>query len=173
VTAYVALLRAVNVSGTGKLPMAELRAMGEACGFTNVRTFIASGNLLFDSDSDRDEAQVTAAVEQRLSAFFGKHVPVFVRSAAEMKTIADTNPFPDERGSRNMVFFLAGPPPADLLSQVRGQQGERIALGTREVSVAYGDGIGSTKLVLPDPQGRTARNRNTVEKLAAMLEAGK
>jgi uncharacterized protein (DUF1697 family) len=161
----------VNVSGTGKLLTAELRAMGEACGFTNVRTFIASGNLLFDSDLG--EAEVTAVVEQRLSAFFGKHVPVFVRSAAEMRTIADTNPFPDERGSRNMVFFLAGPPPADLLSQVRGQQGERIALGTREVSVAYGDGIGSTKLVLPHPQGRTARNRNTVEKLAAMLESGK
>jgi uncharacterized protein (DUF1697 family) len=161
----------VNVSGTGKLPMAELRAMGEACGFSNVRTFIASGNLLLESDLG--EAQVEAAVERRLSAFFGKHVPVFVRSAAEMRTIADTNPFPDERGSRNMVFFLAGPPPADLLSRVRGQQGERIAIGDREYSVAYGEGIGTSKLVLPNPAGQTARNRNTVEKLAAMLEGGK
>jgi uncharacterized protein (DUF1697 family) len=49
VTAYVALLRAVNVGGTGKLPMAALTAMGEACGFANVRTYIASGNLLFES----------------------------------------------------------------------------------------------------------------------------
>jgi uncharacterized protein (DUF1697 family) len=54
-TAYVALLRAVNVAGTGALPMAELRAMGEACGFATVRTFIASGNLLFESD--RSEAE--------------------------------------------------------------------------------------------------------------------
>ena len=55
VTAYVALLRAVNVSGTGKLPMADLKAIGEACGFSNVRTFIASGNLLFESDDNEAE----------------------------------------------------------------------------------------------------------------------
>ena len=47
---------------------------------------------------------------------------------------------------------------------------ERIALGTREYSVAYGEGIGTSKLKLPDPGGRTARNRNSVEKIAALLE---
>lgn len=167
-TAYVALLRAVNVSGTGMLPMAELRAMGEACGFARVRTHIASGNLLFDSDCAEEAA--ASAIEDRLEHFFGKRVPVFVRSAAEMRTIADLNPFPDEPGSRNMVFFLKSPPPADLLAQVRGQQGERIALGPREISVAYGEGIRHSKLKLPDPNGRTGRNRNTVEKLAALLE---
>jgi uncharacterized protein (DUF1697 family) len=171
VTAYVALLRAVNVSGTGKLPMAELRAIGEACGFANVRTYIASGNLLFDSDLG--EQDLVSRVEQRLSDFFGKRVPVFVRSAAEMRTIADSNPFPDERGSRNMVHFLSTPPPADLMTQVRGLQGERIALGTREISVAYGEGIGTSKLVLPGLEAMTARNRNTVEELARRLEEGK
>lgn len=170
-TAYVALLRAVNVAGTGKLPMAELKRIGEECGFANVRTYIASGNLLLDSD--HGEAEVAAAVEQRLLAFFGKQVPVFVRSAAEMRTIADSNPFPDERGSRNMVHFFAAPPAGDLLDRVRGQQGERIALGTREVSIAYGEGIGTSKLVLPDLGASTARNRNSVEKLAAMLEGVK
>lgn len=167
-TAFVALLRAVNVSGTGILPMAELRAMGEACGFTSVRTHIASGNLLFVSDSDEEAA--TEAIEQRLENFFKKRVPVFVRSAAEMKAIAAANPFPDESGSRNMVFFLKGAPPADLLDKLRGQQGERIALGTREISVAYGDGIRHSRLKLPNPDGHTGRNRNTVEKIAALLE---
>ena len=57
-TAYVALLRAVNVGGTGKLPMTELKAMCEALGFTGVRTFIASGNVVFASP--RTEAQVKA-----------------------------------------------------------------------------------------------------------------
>lgn len=170
-TAYVALLRAVNVSGTGMLPMAELRAMGEACGFSQVRTHIASGNLLFDSDLA--EQHVIDRLGPRLAVFFGKQVPLFVRSAAEMEAIADTNPFPDERGSRNMVFFLAGAPPPDYRSRVRGQQGERIALGDREISVAYGEGIGKTKLMLPDPDGRTSRNRNTVEALARRLEEGK
>ncbi|HYW15250.1 MAG TPA: DUF1697 domain-containing protein [Allosphingosinicella sp.] len=170
-TAYVALLRAVNVSGAGLLPMSELRSMGEACGFTRVRTHIASGNLLFDSDLV-EEAMIRL-LDERIAAIFGKRVPLFVRSAAEMRAIADSNPFPDERGSRNMVFFLGGPPPADLLAHVRGRQGERIALGIREVSVAYGEGIGKTKLVLPDPDGRTARNRNTVEAITVRLEEGK
>jgi len=58
--AYVGLIRAVNVSGTGKLPKEELKAMGDACGFKNARTFINSGNLLFSSD----EAEST--VKQRL-----------------------------------------------------------------------------------------------------------
>jgi uncharacterized protein (DUF1697 family) len=118
------------------------------------------------------EAHVVSQLSERVALFFRKRVPLFVRSAAEMRAIADSNPFPDESGSRNMVFFLAGPPAADLLAQVRGQQGERIALGSREYSVAYGEGIRTTKLKLPDPDGRTARNRNTVEKLAALLEEG-
>ena len=66
-TAYAALLRAMNVAGTGKLPMAELKAMGEACEFTNVRTFIASGNLLFESDHAEVEAQA------RRSRRIGRH----------------------------------------------------------------------------------------------------
>jgi uncharacterized protein (DUF1697 family) len=150
------------------LPMSELRAMGEACGFARVRTHIASGNLLFDSDLD--EAAIVERLEARLEAFFGKRVPVFVRSAAEMRAVADTNPFPDEPGSRNLVFFLSGPPPTDVLATVRGQQGERIALGLREISVAYGERIRTTKLVIPAAKAGTGRNRNTVAKLAALLE---
>ena len=64
--AYVALLRAMNVAGTGKLAMAELRRIGADCDFANVRTFIASGNLLFDSDLTEAEAQ--ARIEAKLEA---------------------------------------------------------------------------------------------------------
>jgi len=63
-TAYVALIRAVNVSGTGKLPKEDLKAMGEACGFENACTFINSGNLLFTSDLD--EPIVQKRIEARL-----------------------------------------------------------------------------------------------------------
>ena len=59
-TPYIALLRAVNVGGTGKLPMADLKRIGEDAGFARVRTYIASGNLLFDSD--RDEAAVAPSL---------------------------------------------------------------------------------------------------------------
>jgi uncharacterized protein (DUF1697 family) len=74
---YVAFLRAVNVGGTGKLPMATLKAMGDACGFANARTFIASGNLLFESE--QGEANVKAALEGQMAAYAGKRVAVLVR----------------------------------------------------------------------------------------------
>ena len=79
-TAYVALLRAVNVGGIGKLPMAELRAMAQKAGFANPRTYIASGNLVFESDAD--EAGVKAALEAALETYAGKPVGVVVRSGA-------------------------------------------------------------------------------------------
>ncbi len=166
-TAYVALLRAMNVAGTGKLPMADLRRIGETCGFTNVRTFIASGNLLFDSDLAEAEAQ--ARIEAELERFFGKPVPVFVRSAAEMAATAAANPFDDDKPSRVMVHFIAEPPVASMLAEARDVAGERMALGPRSIIVSYGEGIGKTRLKLPAVKAGTARNMNSVAKMAAML----
>ena len=165
--AYVALLRAVNVSGTGKLPMSELKAMGEACGFANVRTFIASGNLLFDSALP--EAEVQKRVEERLDGFFGKPVPVFVRNAAEMAEVAAANPFTDDKGSRVMAHFIAEEPTQAMIDEARDVAGERLALGPRSIYVSYGEGIGKTKLKLPAVKQGTARNMNSVAKIAELL----
>jgi len=168
-TARVALLRAVNVGGTGALPMAELRAMGEACGFANARTYIASGNLLFTTDLP--EAEIKARLEARLLARAGKPVEVFVRTQAELAVIVATNPFPDAHGSRHMVFFHDAPPAPELIARCRDIQGERLALGPRELHVDYGEGIRTTKLKIPDKLARTTRNMNTVRKLAGLLLA--
>jgi uncharacterized protein (DUF1697 family) len=166
-TNYVALLRAVNVGGTGKLPMPELKAMAEALGFTNVRTWIASGNLLFGST--KSEADVKAALEARLEAFAGKPVPVLVRTALEMAAILAADPFPDAHGSRALTYFFDAPPPADTIETMRGRQDERIALGTREIYVDYGDNIRHTKLKFSAMTTGTGRNMNTVRKLAELL----
>jgi uncharacterized protein (DUF1697 family) len=166
-TTYVALLRAVNVGGTGKLPMTELKAMAEALGFANVRTWIASGNLLFTST--KSEADVKALLEARLEAYAGKPVPVFVRTAREMTAILAADPYPDAVGSRFLVFFFDQPPPPDLIESVRGRQSERIALGTREVYVDYGANIRDTKLKFTAMTNGTGRNMNTVRKLARLL----
>ena len=168
-TAYVALLRAVNVAGTGKLPMAELRAMAEGLGLANVRTYIASGNLLFESDLS--EREVKAALETRIGAYAGKSVPIFVRTAAELAAVRAADPFPDAHGSRHMVYFLDDAPPEDTQQSARDQAGERIALGLREIYVDYGDGIRFTKLKLAATKISTARNMNTVVKLVAMMSA--
>ena len=78
--AYIALLRAVNVVGTGKLPMVELKAICEKAGFKSVKTYIASGNVVFKSG--KSEAAVKAVLEAALEAYMGKPVGVMVRTAA-------------------------------------------------------------------------------------------
>ena len=166
-TAYVALLRAVNVGGTGKLSMADLRAMGEALGFTRVRTFIASGNLLFESDLD--ERAVKALLEKRMAAHMGKPVPVYVRSAAEMAAVVAADPFPDAHQSRHLVYFLDEAPPETIIADTRDVQDERIALGVRELYIDYGANIRHTRLKLPKSFAATGRSINSVRKLAVLL----
>jgi uncharacterized protein (DUF1697 family) len=168
-TAYIALLRAVNVGGTGKLPMADLKRIGEEAGFAAVRTYIASGNLLFDSD--HDEAAVKAALEARLEAYAGKRVGILVRTAAEMAAVAAANPFPDAAPNRVVAIFLDAAPPADALDRVSGRQGEELRIGKREIYVHYGDGMAHSKLRIPAAREGTARNMNTVAKLAALAGA--
>ena len=166
-TSYVAMLRAVNVAGTGKLPMAELVAIGLGCGFEQVRTFIASGNLLFDSDLD--EPEVARRIAARIDGFFGKPVPLFVRSAAEMAEAAAGNPFGDDKPSRVMAHFIAEPPSEAMLVEARDVVGERMALGPRLIYVSYGEGIGKTRLKLPAVRHGTARNLNSVARIAELL----
>ncbi len=165
-TAFVALLRAVNVGGTGKLPMTELKAMCEELGFGAVRTYIASGNVVFTSR--KSESAIKAALEKRLHVYAGAPVGVLVRTAAEMAQVAADNPFPKMAPNRTVAIFLDKPPPADVLAGVRGQKDEEIRLGHREIYVHYGDGMGSSKLAIPAAKTGTARNMNTIATLAKM-----
>ena len=103
---HVALLRAVNVGGTGRLPMRELVAMCEDAGFADVRTYIASGNVVLRSSLD--EAGVRQALGQRLQEYAGKPVGVLVRSASEIAGVVARNPFPDAAGNRVVALFLDG-----------------------------------------------------------------
>ena len=164
---YTCLLRAVNVGGSGKLPMADLRAMCEAAGFTDVRTCIASGNVVLRSASTA--RQVQATLEAALAQYAGKPVGVLVRTAAEMSAVLAANPFPDAAPNRIVVVFLDQPLPSDALDAVSGQAGEQLALGAREIHVHYRNGIGDSKLKIPAAKAGTARNINTVAKLVEMM----
>ncbi len=163
---YVALLRAVNVGGTGKLPMSDLKDLCVRVGFLGVRTYIASGNVVFAS---RDgEARIKAALESALEAYAGKPVGVLVRTAAEMAAVVADNPFPDAAPSRTVAIFLDEPPPSDTVERATGRVGEEIGLGRREISVHYGDGMARSRLKIPAAGDGTARNLNTVARLADM-----
>ena len=167
--AYVALLRAVNVGGTGKLAMTELTAMCVAEKFENVRTYIASGNVVFSSR--HPEAKVKAALEKRLHAFAGKPVGVIVRTADELAAVVAANPFDTLPANSTVAIFLDEAPPPDTLEHVRGHNGEVIRLGKREIYVAYGAGMGRSKLKIRAAAAGTARNINTVTKLAELAAA--
>jgi len=163
---YVALLRAVNVGGTGKLPMAELRSMCESAGFADVRTYIASGNVVLRSGLSR--ARIKAALEKQLAAHAGKPVGVIVRDAADMAAVLSANPFPKAAPNRTVAIFLDAAPPAGALEAASNVAGEEMALGKHEIYVHYGDGMADSKLRIPAAKAGTARNMNTVAKLVAM-----
>src|SRR6185295_14536265 len=166
-TAYVALLRGVNLLGVSTLKMGDLKAIADKLGLKNARTYIASGNLLFTSG--KAEESLRRALEKEINVHMGREVRVMLRTAAEMAKAAQANPFTDSPGNRVQAFFLNGPPPKDLLETARNQDDERIAAGDREVFVAYGEkGIGKSRLRLPAAEAGTARNMNTVAKLAQL-----
>jgi len=165
-TAFIVLLRAVNVGGTGRLPMTDLRAMCVAAGYSQVQTYIASGNLVFVAKDQ--QAQIKATLEARLKAYAGKPVGVVVRTAGEMAAVLAANPFPKAAPNRTVAIFLDEPPPANALDGIRGRKDEELRLGRREIYVHYGEGMGKSKLVIPAAKTGTARNMNTVAKLVEL-----
>jgi uncharacterized protein (DUF1697 family) len=103
---YVALLRAVNVGGT-KLPMADLRALLEGLGLTNVRTYLQSGNAVFDAGDDTEPAQALAtAIEVRIERDLGPRIGVLVLPGETMADVAAENPFLVADGERGAAVAV-------------------------------------------------------------------
>lgn len=149
--------------------MAELRSMAEAAGFTDVRTYIQSGNLVFSSADEL--STVKSALEERLADYANKPVGVLLRTARELQAVLNANPFNDAEPSKIGVLFLDESPPPDTIETAKGQADEEIALGLREVFVHYPSGMGRSKLRLPMLSRMsevTTRNINTVAKLVKM-----
>lgn len=162
-TVFVGLLRAVNVGGTGKLAMADLRAVAERAGFRSVRTSGASGNLVFESDLAAGAA--AALLEAGLAAHAGRPIRAVLRDADDMARVLADNPFCGAPGDRVAVVFLPEAPPADALDRATGRADEEIAVGRREFYVLYHAGMGTSRLRIPAAAAGTARNLNTVARL--------
>lgn len=173
-TVYVALLRAVNVGGTSSLPMAELKAICEGLGFTDVKTYIQSGNVLFRSDGA--EKVVEEKLDDALGKKIGKRPGVMVRSRKELDGIITNAPFSEAKPNFLLVYFLPEAAPKDALDKMLAPDGEEAKLAGREIYVHYPIGSGRSKLKLPALKAGTSRNLNTVRKLAGLaaeLENGK
>jgi uncharacterized protein (DUF1697 family) len=167
-TAFVGLLRGVNLMGGTTLRMTDLKALAESLGFENPRTFIASGNLLFSSS--KSENAVKAALERELKDHMSRDVGVMVRTSGEMAAVEAANPFADQPRNRVVAIFLDEAPAADALESASKVEDERMALGQREIYVHYPSGQGRSKLRIPAAATGTARNMNTVAKLAELAK---
>jgi uncharacterized protein (DUF1697 family) len=160
--AWVALLRGVNVGGV-KVPMAQLKALAEKAGYERVKTYIASGNLLFASSES--EAAIQKKLEGLIEQEFGRRIGVLVRSVDELAAVSKANPYAEHPGKWTVAIFVDGPLSLDGL---RHQDDEQVTLGKRAVYAWYPSGQARTKLVIPCAKDGTARNMNTVATLAEM-----
>jgi uncharacterized protein (DUF1697 family) len=161
------LLRAVNVGGR-QLKMEDLKRVAGEVGVESPKTFIASGNLLFTSN--KAEAVVKKQLEKALTDHMGKPVELMVRTAQELAETVKTNPFEKEPGNRVAAIFFDDAPAADAIKAAKNVANERLAPGKREIYVHYPDGQGRSKLKLGTKASGTARNMNTVAKLAELLK---
>ncbi|MGC2636971.1 MAG: DUF1697 domain-containing protein [Acidobacteriaceae bacterium] len=166
---YIALLRGINVVGANQLAMKDLAALCGDCGFAKARTWINSGNAIFESKLG--EAAARKKLERALAAKMPKPVAVMIRTPAEMRGALEGNPFPNEDRSKVLVAFLGGPMPANPLQGMVAPGGEQVRVGKREIYVFYPEGMGRSKFRLPlRGVSVTMRNINTVAKLVEMAE---
>jgi uncharacterized protein (DUF1697 family) len=164
-TTFIALLRAINVGGSGKLPMKELALLCTRLGFDDVRTYIQSGNVVFQSDLS--EQDIRTRLEQALTRKLGNPADVVVRSASELRTILKNNPFPHAEPAKVGVYFQSERVKKGLLAEVVAPGGEEVRLGKREIYIHFPNGMGRSKLKFPASVG-TLRNMNTVARLVGM-----
>jgi uncharacterized protein (DUF1697 family) len=168
-TVYAALLRAVNVGGSGKLAMSELRELCEDAGLENARTYIQSGNVVFSTRLG--VAKATQVLSRALAEKMGKPVGVHLRTANELGAILARNPFAAAPDNRVLVYFLDSALPEKALAAIAIPGREEMLARGREVFVHYPDGMGRSKLKLPFASTATARNLRTVGKLVELCRA--
>lgn len=170
-TTWIALLRAVNVGGTGKLPMADLRQLCTDAGFQDVQTYIQSGNVVLTSPLGADDVRRT--IEDALESYTGARVDVMVRGADELVRIVAENPFPQAPGAKVGVALGHEPVPPEFVATIATPGDEEVVAGARELYIHYPDGMGRSKLKIPAALGPvTVRNVNTLTKLVAMAAEG-
>jgi uncharacterized protein (DUF1697 family) len=147
--AYVALLRGINVGGNNMLPMKDLAAMFEKAGCADVRTYIQSGNVIFRADADV-AARIPDVIAKAIAARSKIKIPVVVRTAADLRRVAEKNPFL-RRGvdvDKLHVVFLAAKPASAALSALDPKRSppDEFAAEGGEVFLHCPNGYGRSKL---------------------------
>ncbi len=171
-TSWVALLRGVNVGGGNKVPMADLRQLAEGLGWRDVKSYIASGNLVFRAAP----GDLAAVLGGAMQAQMGVDVPILVRSQAAFQDALAHCPYPRDAGKTVHGFFCFDVPVIDHVAY-RGLAvpGEAVSVKGDLVWVHTPHGFGRSVLAgkigrVITGTGFTARNLNTIHKLSEMLD---
>lgn len=168
----VALLRGVNVGPTTKVAMADLRGAFAELGFTEIKTYVNSGNVVF---SGRKAS--LAKVEKAIAAVAGWEVPVVLRTQAELAEILEANPLGEvaSNASRHLVLFADAEVDAAKAADLdpKELEPEAFAIRGREAYLWLPNGVQSSPLAKAMSEKRfgvrlTGRNWRTVEKLSAL-----
>ncbi|HET7568347.1 MAG TPA: DUF1697 domain-containing protein [Gaiellaceae bacterium] len=168
---WLVLLRAVNLGPRNKVPMAELRRLLEEAGHGPARTYIASGNVLFDGPRSRPRA--AAALERLVTDAFGVETVAMLRTPAELAAVVAGNPFGRDTAHTH-VSFLAGKPAAGAAARIAALAGrEQVELAGTHAYVRYPDGVGRSTLTAARLEqllgvAGTVRNWRTVLALAEL-----
>ncbi|WP_369058794.1 DUF1697 domain-containing protein [Caulobacter sp. 73W] len=170
---HIALLRGINVGGRGLLSMADLRALAASIGFTDVKTLLQSGNMVFNAAGS--PAELERKLEGALKAHAGRDILVMIRTPQEWAAIIDANPMPDfaaQHPSFYQAFFMKEPlEPAALAAALEAHEGpETFHLDGRTIYASFPGGMSQSTLMDKPLDKRigavtTARNWNTVLKL--------
>lgn len=179
-TAYISLLRGINVGGHRKVPMKELAALYEALGLAPAKTYIQSGNVVFLSD-ESDTAALAEAISAGIEDRFGFEVGVLVYSLADWAAILEANPYPDEAaadGAKVLVTLLAREPDAPRMQAIEKACApqEDFELIGKALYLKLPNGAGRSKLAEQGGASKfrftaTARNWRTLATLKEIAEA--
>ncbi len=147
---YISMLRGINVTGHNMISMVDLKKLYESMGMINVRTYVQSGNVLFES-KPKDESKLSAKIESQIMKIFGYEVSVIIRSVEDLKRILSNNPFLKKKDvdiSKLYVTFLKNTPSTELLSKPDRalSQTDEFITGECEIFLYCPGGYGNTKL---------------------------
>lgn len=144
---YIALLRGINVSGRKKILMKDLSSIFESLGFMNVKTYIQSGNVLFQ-DKSKNVKELISLIEKKIREVFEFEVIVFIRSKEELKAIIQSNPFSKKDSNRIYVFFLNESKKNLDLTEIETVKikGEELVIQNKEIYFFSPKGYGVSKL---------------------------
>lgn len=172
---YAALLRGVNVGGSSRIAMTDLRALLAGLGYTGVATLLQSGNAVFTASEGSAEA-VAAGIRARLASELGLSAAVMVRPGEDLRRVVESIPFAVRDPAKCAVAFLDGEVDRERLAGLdpAAFAPEELASGERELYLYLPDGLGRARL--PPALARrlgapfTVRNWNTTTRLLALAE---